>query len=54
MTEIQHSNCSHCGEPLKYTVAEKFDILAASVEKALKKELESRKKNKLQRFFTRQ
>lgn len=38
--------CSHCGKVLDYTVAEKFDLLAESVEHALKKELEARRKLK--------
>jgi hypothetical protein len=29
---------------IKYTIAEKFDMLAESVENALKKELEARKR----------
>jgi ribosomal protein L37AE/L43A len=43
VTEIQRQSCSHCGEILKYTTAEKFDILAESVENAVKKELEARR-----------
>ncbi|MNI07525.1 hypothetical protein D3C73_605350 [compost metagenome] len=46
VTEIQKLKCSHCGKVLKYTVAEKFDLLAESVENALKKELEARRKNR--------
>jgi hypothetical protein len=42
--EIQQRACSFCGETIKYTIAEKFDILAESVENALKKELQTRKK----------
>lgn len=43
-TELQMHRCTHCGQILSYTVAEKFDILAESVELALKKELEARRK----------
>ncbi|WP_409346732.1 hypothetical protein [Paenibacillus sp. MBLB4367] len=43
-TELQMRHCSHCGKILAYTVAEKFDILAESVEQALKKELEGRRR----------
>jgi len=43
LTEIQYRKCSHCGETIPYTVAEKFDKLAESVELALKKELERRR-----------
>ncbi|WP_159883210.1 hypothetical protein [Paenibacillus puerhi] len=42
-TELQLRRCSHCGDVLNYTMAEKFDLLAASVEMALKKEWEIRK-----------
>ncbi|SDC43738.1 hypothetical protein SAMN02799630_00332 [Paenibacillus sp. UNCCL117] len=42
-TELQMRRCSHCGNVLKFSVAEKFDMLAESVEAALKKELETRK-----------
>jgi uncharacterized OB-fold protein len=42
-TEIQKYKCSHCGKILDYTVAEKFDILAESVEIALKKEMALRR-----------
>jgi hypothetical protein len=41
---LQQRDCSFCGVTIKYTIAEKFDILAESVENALKKELESRKR----------
>ena len=44
VTDIQMQRCIHCGKNLNYTVAEKFDILAESVEHALKKELEDRRK----------
>ncbi|KRE52282.1 hypothetical protein ASG85_03930 [Paenibacillus sp. Soil724D2] len=44
LTELQMQRCIHCGKILTYTVAEKFDILAESVEHALKKELEARRK----------
>ncbi|WP_341414350.1 hypothetical protein [Paenibacillus filicis] len=46
-TELQMSRCSHCGKPLQYTVAEKFDMLAESVEQELRKELAARKLRKL-------
>ncbi|MDF2649498.1 MAG: hypothetical protein K0Q73_5303 [Paenibacillus sp.] len=46
LTEIQKQHCSHCGKVLNLTIAQKFDILAESVEKALKKELETRRKRK--------
>jgi hypothetical protein len=42
--EIQQKCCSFCGETINYTIAEKFEILAESVENALKKELETRKR----------
>jgi hypothetical protein len=42
--EIQQINCSFCGETIKYTLAEKFEILAESLENALKKELETRRR----------
>jgi hypothetical protein len=42
--ELQQRDCSFCGETIKYTIEEKFDILAESVENALKKELETRKR----------
>ncbi len=45
-TELQKQKCSYCGETLKYTVAQKFDILAESVESALRLELERRRKSK--------
>jgi hypothetical protein len=43
MTELQRQHCSHCGEVLKYTVEEKFDMLAESVEIVLKREMALRK-----------
>lgn len=43
LIELQLKDCS-CGETIKYTIAERFDILAESVENALKKELEARKR----------
>jgi hypothetical protein len=46
LTEIQKQHCSHCGQVLKYTIAQKFDIMAESVEKALRKELEARRRNR--------
>ncbi|WP_156411102.1 hypothetical protein [Paenibacillus sp. Soil787] len=46
VTELQLQRCIRCGKTLTYTVAEKFDILAESVEHALKKELEARRKLK--------
>ncbi|WP_158082043.1 hypothetical protein [Paenibacillus ferrarius] len=46
MTELQLHRCTHCGVILSYSVAEKFDMLAESVENALKKELEQRRKQK--------
>ncbi|MDQ0900507.1 MULTISPECIES: hypothetical protein [unclassified Paenibacillus] len=46
VTDIQMHRCVHCGKILTYTVAEKFDILAESVEYALKMELEARRKMK--------
>ncbi|MEC0266256.1 MULTISPECIES: hypothetical protein [Paenibacillus] len=46
MTDLQLQKCSHCGVVLGYSVAEKFDLLAESVEHALKKELEARRKLK--------
>ncbi|MFK7694916.1 hypothetical protein [Paenibacillus sp. HJGM_3] len=46
MTELQKQNCSHCGETLEFTVAEKFDLLAESVEVVLKKEMALRKLKK--------
>ncbi|WP_171683953.1 hypothetical protein [Paenibacillus planticolens] len=46
MTDLQLHKCTHCGVVLGYSVAEKFDILAESVEHALKKELEARRKMK--------
>lgn len=46
MTELQKQNCSHCGETMEFTVAEKFDLLAESVEVVLKKEMALRKLKK--------
>jgi rRNA maturation protein Nop10 len=46
MTELQMSRCSHCGGVLQFTIAEKFDLLAESVEQALRKELEARRLRK--------
>ncbi len=46
LTELQKQKCSHCGASLDYTVAEKFNMLAESVENALKKELEVRRAHK--------
>lgn len=45
-TELQNTRCSHCGATLNYSVAEKFDMLAESVEQALKQELEARRRLK--------
>lgn len=45
-TDLQLQKCTHCGVDLGYSVAEKFDLLAESVEHALKKELEARRKLK--------
>lgn len=42
-TELQKQTCSHCGTTLEWTVAEKFDMLAQSVETALKKEMAIRR-----------
>ncbi|MFE5324043.1 zinc ribbon domain-containing protein [Paenibacillus sp. NPDC056579] len=42
--KIQQKACPSCGEIFKQSVAEKFDQLAYSVEIALKKELEARKR----------
>jgi hypothetical protein len=42
--ELHQRDCSYCGKNIQYAIAEKFDILAESVENALKKELEARKR----------
>ncbi|WP_127582325.1 hypothetical protein [Paenibacillus koleovorans] len=52
VTDLQWRNCAHCGKVIDYTVAEKFDMLAESVEAALKKELQNRKKNKIMQLFS--
>ncbi|WP_189020770.1 hypothetical protein [Paenibacillus marchantiophytorum] len=46
LTELQMHRCTHCGVVLSYSVSEKFDLLAESVENALKKELELRRKQR--------
>ncbi|GAA4847967.1 hypothetical protein GCM10023310_27590 [Paenibacillus vulneris] len=43
-TELQKQKCPHCGKTFQYTVAQKFDLMAESVEAALRLELERRKK----------
>lgn len=42
-TELQKEHCSQCGEILEFSVEEKFDILAESVETVLKKEMALRR-----------
>jgi t-SNARE complex subunit (syntaxin) len=43
--------CSHCGGIVIHTVEEKFNLLADSVEKALKKEANKRKNKKAINYF---
>ncbi|WP_179232817.1 hypothetical protein [Paenibacillus rigui] len=44
LIEIHQKECAYCGAVIKHTIAQKFDMLAESVENALKRELEARRR----------